>query len=66
VSATSDTAQFANTAEVSGWAADAIEWAVGAGLITGKGAGILDLQGNATRAQVAAILQRFVEIYGAE
>lgn len=66
VSATSDTAQFDDTAKVSGWAADAIEWTVGAGLITGNGAGILDPQGNATRAQVAAILQRFVEIYGVE
>lgn len=66
LSATSATAQFADTTKVSGWAVDAIEWTVGAGLITGKDTGILDPQGNATRAQVAAILQRFVERYGTE
>ena len=58
VSASGDKAQFADGAMVSAWAADAMEWAVGAGLITGKGKGNLDPRGNVTRAQVASVLQR--------
>ena len=38
-------------------------WANGAGLITGKGGGVLDPKGKATRAQAAAILQRFDQQY---
>ncbi|WP_414478008.1 S-layer homology domain-containing protein [Pseudoflavonifractor capillosus] len=36
-------------------------WAVENVLITGTGAGALNPQGTATRAEVAAILARFVE-----
>ena len=61
LSAAGDTAQFADRAKVSDWAVDAMEWAVGAGLITGKSQDILDPGGNASRAQVAEILMRFVE-----
>lgn len=61
VSGFSDASQFADGSKVSAWAAEAMKWAAGTGLITGKGSGILDPQGNAARAQVAAVLQRFVE-----
>ena len=44
----------------SAWAQDVMGWAVGEGLISGTSATTLDPQGNATRAQVAAILQRFL------
>ena len=43
------------------WATDVMQWAVGEGLISGTSATTLDPQGTATRAQVAAILQRFLE-----
>ena len=46
------------------WALDGVKWAVGSGLISGiEKNGVKDLapQGNATRAQMAAILQRFCE-----
>lgn len=46
----------------SNWAREGVEWAVGAGLISGVDKnGVKDLQpqGNASRAQMAAILQRF-------
>ena len=43
------------------WANDVMEWAVAEGLISGTSATTLDPQGTATRAQVAAILQRFLE-----
>lgn len=44
---------------VSDWAKTAMEWATGAGLIQGRDTGRLDPKGNATRAEVATILQRF-------
>ena len=51
-----------NAENVSNWALEGVKWAVGAGLISGiEKDGVKDLapQGNATRAQVAAILYRF-------
>lgn len=44
---------------VSDWAKTAVEWATGAELIRGRDTGRLDPKGNATRAEVATILQRF-------
>ena len=64
VSASSDLAGLKNAENVNNWAADGVKWAVGAGLISGIEAnGVKELapQGNASRAQVAAILQRFCE-----
>ena len=55
-----DLSGFPDRGKVSAWAADAIAWAVGTGLITGSD-GKLVPQGNATRAQVATILMRFIE-----
>ena len=52
---------FGDSANVSGYAVEALRWAVGEGLISGDDAGLLAPQGSATRAQVATILMRFVE-----
>ena len=52
---------FTDAAAVSGWAQDAMLWAIENGLISGMGNGSLNPQGNATRAQVATILARFVK-----
>lgn len=52
---------FSDAGSVSGYATEAMQWAVGNGLIGGMGNGTLAPQGNATRAQVATILMRFVE-----
>lgn len=49
---------------VSGWAADAMNWAVGAGLLKGAAPATLDPQGEATRGQAAAVLMRFAETFG--
>lgn len=52
---------FPDAASVSSWAKEAMSWAVGAGIISGVGTNnetILKPGGNATRAMVAAILQR--------
>jgi len=51
-----DLSAFPDRAAVSAWAEEAMAWAVGEGLINGTGAGALEPQGTATRAQVAQIL----------
>lgn len=61
VSRQGDLTQFSDQGKISSYAREALAWANGAGLITGKGGGILDPQGPAVRAQVAAIFQRFCE-----
>ena len=48
------------TDQPSTWAKEAMQWAVAEGLISGVTADTLQPQGAATRAQVAAILQRFL------
>lgn len=52
--------RFSDSAAVSSWASEAMRWAVGDGLIKGDGNGVLNPAGSATRAEVAAILERFV------
>ena len=44
---------------ISSYAIPAIQWACGAGVVTGKSGSKLDPKGNATRAEVAAMLMRF-------
>lgn len=61
VSASDDLAAFSDADTVSDWAADVVCWAVGADLIHGVGDDNLAPQGQATRAQVAAILMNFCE-----
>lgn len=51
---------FPDAKNVSPWASDAMRWAVAEGLINGSDGKLLP-QGNATRAQVATILMRFIE-----
>ena len=53
--------EFTDSASVSGYATDAVTWALSEGILTGMGDGILAPQGTATRAQAAAMLMRFVE-----
>lgn len=52
---------YADGAGVSAWAKDAMNWAVAQGLITGKSGGRLDPGGTASRAEVSAILMRYVQ-----
>jgi hypothetical protein len=51
---------FSDVGSVASYAMDAMTWAVESGIISGAD-GALMPQANATRAQVAAILQRFIE-----
>lgn len=52
---------YSDADSISSWASDAMVWAVQQGLIAGMDEDTLSPQGTATRAQVAAILQRFIE-----
>ena len=54
-------AGFADSGSVSGYAQDAMRWAVAQGFVSGVGNNRLDPTGKATRAQVAAILTRFTD-----
>ncbi|MDR0862866.1 MAG: S-layer homology domain-containing protein [Oscillospiraceae bacterium] len=47
--------------KVSDYAKDALAWAISVGIIKGDDTGNINPQGNATRAEVAAILHRFIE-----
>ena len=51
---------FTDGANTSSWATEAMEWAVGSGLLSGKYGGKLDPTGTATRAEVATILMRLL------
>lgn len=55
--------QFDDGDTVSDWAREALKWVIGSGLINGKTDGTLDPQGTANRAEIAAILHRFIERY---
>lgn len=52
---------YSDADSISSWAKDAMTWAVQEGLIAGMDNDTLGAQGTATRTQVAAILQRFIE-----
>ena len=52
---------FGDGAQVSSWARDAMAWACGEGILTGDDKGQLRPQDNSTRAEVSAMLERFVK-----
>lgn len=60
VDASGSIARFADAAKTSSYAVDAMNWAIGGGLISGVN-GNLEPNGGATRAQVATILKRYCE-----
>ncbi|MDF2925050.1 MAG: cell wall/surface repeat protein [Paenibacillaceae bacterium] len=61
LAAPQDNAGFADAASISDYAVTAIQTLYGNGIIEGGGDNRIDPKGDATRAQVAAILHRFVE-----
>ena len=60
VSARASLDAYSDAENVSTWATDTMSWAVAEGYITGMTADTLQPQGSATRAQVAAILERYL------
>ena len=65
-----DLSSFSDVLKLSYWSTDAFSWAVAEGIIFGSGSGAgakLEPRASATRAQVAAMLKRFVEnVYDAQ
>ena len=49
--------------KITDYAKTAMQWAVGSGLVKGKSGNLLDPQGTATRAEIAAMIHRFIEKY---
>lgn len=54
---------FGDAQSVSGYARESMCWAVEKGMLRGYGNGLLAPKGNATRAEVAAVLKRFIELF---
>ena len=61
-SAKGDISRFSDGAKVSSWASDAMAWAVSVGLFRGDDTNSLNPQGDATRAEVATLLERLVKL----
>ena len=53
--------KFEDADKITDYAKTVMQWAVGNGLIKGKSETLLDPQGTATRAEIAAMLHRFIE-----
>ena len=61
-----DLSKFKDRKSVSSWAKEALTWANGAGIITGKDNGTrIDPQGNAARAEIGAMVLRFIDYMNA-
>lgn len=62
ITADQDLSKFSDEATISGYAKTAMQWAVKHGIVAGIRADLLSPTTTATRAQMAAILQRYTEI----
>lgn len=60
ISAKGNTAGYNDASKVSGYAREALDWCIGAGIVYGKDGNRLDPKGLATREEVSAFLARFV------
>ena len=58
---TRESGVFSDASSVSDWAVDAVQAMYKAGVLNGKGGGIFDPKGTATRAEVAQMLMNFME-----
>lgn len=66
VSNAADLSSYKDNADVAAWASEAMSWAVAEGIINGMGDNTLAPKGTATRAECAAVIQRFAEWSGIE
>ena len=64
VTAAGNLDRFTDKDKVSEWAKQPLIWAVSSGIVNGTGDNLLSPQGTATRAQLAAMLHRFIDKYG--
>ena len=58
-----DLSAFVDRGSVSDWAMDAMQWAVGTGLVNGRDATHLAPTGTATRAEVSTIMTKYCKYY---
>lgn len=58
-----DLSAFQDGSSTSEWAEEALVWAVGYGVMAGKGGGTLDPIGTATRAEVAQMLMNYLNVF---
>ena len=65
VSARADLSDYADAASISSWAEDVLAWANAEGLINGMTTTTIDPQGATTRAQTAAMFERFLTVHEA-
>lgn len=63
VGADTNLLSYKDANQISDYAMDSLAWANGAGIITGRTADTLAPQGDSTRAEVATIMMRFVDLY---
>ena len=61
LTATENLDKFEDADKITDYAKMVMQWAVGNGLIKGKSENLLDPQGTATRAEISAMLHRFIE-----
>lgn len=64
ISVTDSLSRFKDTNKISSYAVNQMKWAVGAGVITGNSDKTLNPGGNATRAEVAAMLEKYCKKVG--
>ncbi|MEE0510913.1 MAG: S-layer homology domain-containing protein, partial [Peptococcaceae bacterium] len=61
VTAADDLANYSDAASVSDWAKESVAWMMGSGLLGGYEDDTLRPQGTTTRAEVSAVLERYLE-----
>ena len=64
VTASNNLSGFTDTNKISSWALTQVKWAVGAGVISGNANKTLNPLGNATRAEVAAMMEKYCKKVG--
>ena len=64
VNVTSDLTKFKDYKQVDSYANTSVQWAVGKGVITGNDDGTLNPKGTATRAEAAAMIQKYCNKVG--
>ena len=63
ITATGDISAYSDSGDIHDYALTPIKWALGNGLLSGRGNGVLAPSGNATRAEVATIIMRFYNMF---
>lgn len=63
VKATAGLDAFLDASTMSGWAFTGVSWAVTKGIVSGVGSNLLNPMGSASRAELAQILMRFLQLY---